>query len=261
MKSEPDFSTFHFHACAHAFSGQFTRPFHDLIEVQAATSLPIIGGHGNSRVSNFQFREFVSFKHGYTHVSGAHEEDDESNNTLVTATVEGLNVMDVVTADRIVARLYSKTAKGKPEGSFTLVGSKFENLRIAGHAVELKLDSKLFETISTYQEARNAFDKKAEFWKIANDPFHTGRPLAKQGAQGAFLCSCVKEMETDCPGVTRKGHAFHVKGFGTIFLGEVLIKHAERTLTMVRLELGSAVSGQGTGVQAFSNGRTWPPPP
>jgi hypothetical protein len=65
-------------------------------------------------------------------------------------------------------------------------------------------------------------------------------------------------METDCPGVTRKGHSFHVKGFGTIFLGELLIKHAERTLTMVRLELGSAVSGSGTGAQAFSNGRTWP---
>src|SRR6266568_4934203 len=72
---EADFSTFHYHACAHAFSGQFTRPFHDLIEVQAATALPIIGGHGNSRVSNFQFREFVTFKHGYTHVSGAHQED------------------------------------------------------------------------------------------------------------------------------------------------------------------------------------------
>ncbi len=261
MKSERAFSTFHYHACAHAFSGKFTRPFQDLIEVQAATSLPIIGGHGNSRVSNFQFREFVSFKQGYTHVSGAHQDDDSSHNTLVTATLECLNVMDVLTADRIVARLYSKTPTAGREGQFTLVGSKFENLRIAGHPVSLQLDFKLFETIPTYKDARKAFDKKGEFWKIANDPFQTGHPLPAQGEQGAFVCSCVREMETDCPGVTRKGHSFHVKGFGTIFLGEVLIKHAERTLTMVRLELGSAVSGSGTGAQAFSNGRTWPPPP
>src|SRR5260370_6901880 len=88
MKSERAFSTFHYHACAHAFSGKFTRPFQDLIEVQAATSLPIIGGHGNSRVSNFQFREFVSFKHGYTHVSGAHQDEDSTHNPLVTATLE-----------------------------------------------------------------------------------------------------------------------------------------------------------------------------
>jgi len=41
---------------------------------------------------------------GYTHVSGAHQTDDGSHNTLVTSTVEGLNLLDVVTADRIVAR-------------------------------------------------------------------------------------------------------------------------------------------------------------
>ena len=255
---EADFSTFHYHACAHAFSGQFTRPFHDLIEVQAATALPIIGGHGNSRVSNFQFREFVAFKHGYTHVSGAHQEDDDSNNTLVTATLEGLNVMDVLTADRIVARLYSKAAKGAGEGEFTLVGSKFENLRIAGCPVHIELDFDLFAEIPTFKDAKNAFDKNGKFRKIASDPLQTGTPLKEQGEQGVFLCSCVKEMEAECPGVTRKGHAFHVKGFGTIFLGEVLIKHAERTLTMLRLELGSAVSGTGSGAQAFSNGRTWP---
>jgi hypothetical protein len=258
MKSDPAFSTFHYHACAHAFSGQFSRPFQDLIEVQAATSLPIIGGHGNSRVENFQLREFVSFKKGYTHVSGAHQADDESHNTLVTATLEGLNVMDVLTADSIVARLYSKTPKAEREGHFTLVGSKFENLRIAGHPVNLQLDFKLFESLPTYKDARNAFDKKGEFWKIANDPFETGHSIPKPGGQGAFCCSCVKEMETDCPGVTRKGHSFHVSGFGTIFLGELLIKHAERTLTMVRLELGSAVSGSGTGAQAQANGQHWP---
>src|SRR4029077_19872185 len=117
-----------------------------------------------------------------------------------------------------------------------------------------------FAEIPTFKDARNAFDKKGKFRKIASDPFQTGKPLASQGEQEAFLCSCVKEMETECPGVTRKGHSFHVKGFVRIFLGEVLIKNAERTLTRVRLELGSAISGTGSMVQAFSNGRTYPPP-
>src|SRR5260370_18212473 len=130
MKSQRAFSTFHYHACAHAFSGRFARPFDHLIDVQAASSLPVIGGHGNSRVENFQFREFVSFRKGYTHVSGAHQADDDSNNTLVTSTVEGLNILDVVTADRIVARLYSKHAANEKEGRITMVGSKFQILPI-----------------------------------------------------------------------------------------------------------------------------------
>jgi len=259
MKSERTFSTFHYHACAHAFSGRFTRPFDHLIDVQAASSLPIIGGHGNSRVENFQFREFVSFKKGYTHVSGGHQPDDNSNNTLVTATLEGLNVLDILTADRVVARLYSKHPAGEPEGFLTMVGSKFENLKIAGCPVHVELDFDLFENIRSFKEAQKAFEKDAGFRKIALDPFSTGQKLPQQGPNGAFLCSLVKEMDTTCPGVKRSGHCFYVPGFGKIFLGELMIAHGERTLTMVRLELGSAVSGNGSGSAATANGRTYPP--
>jgi hypothetical protein len=259
MKSERAFSTFHYHACAHAFSGRFARPFDHLVDVQAASSLPVIGGHGNSRVENFQFREFVSFKKGYTHVSGAHQADDNSNNTLVTATLEGLNILDILTADRVVARLYSKHPAGDAEGLVTMVGSKFENLKIAGCPVHVELDFDLFENIRTFQEAQKAFEKDGGFRKIALDPFSTGRKLKQQGPNGAFLCSLVKEMDTACPGVKRTGHCFYVPGFGNIFLGELMIVHGERTLTMIRLELGSAVSGSGSGSAATANGRTYPP--
>jgi hypothetical protein len=253
-------STFHYHGCGHAFSGHFTRPFEHQIDVQAASALPIIGGHGQARAENFQFREFLSFRRGYTHVSGAHQKDDGTHNTLVTSTIEGLNVLDILTADRVVARLYSKhhTEKEEPEGRVTMVGSKFENLRIAGHFVKVDLNHDLFEDIETFKQAQGAFAKKGEFYKIASDPFNTKKPIPAPGPNGAFLCSCVKDMETTYPGVKREGHCFTVPGFGKIFLGEVVIRHAERTLTMIRLEIGSAVSGSGTAVQAFSNGRTWP---
>lgn len=255
------YRTFHYHACAHAFSGHFTRPFEHQIDVQAASALPIIGGHGQARVENFQFREFLSFKRGYTHVSGARQREEdgsESHNTLVTSVIEGLNLLDVVTADRIVARLYSKHRLGEAEGLVSMVGSRFENLRIADCDVKIELDLDLFEEIPTYGSALNDFDKKGDFYKIASDPFKTKDPIKKPGPNGAFLCSCVKEMETSCPGVERVGHSFSVGGFGKIFLGEVVIRHAERTLTMVRFEIGSAVSASGTSVQAFSNGRTYP---
>jgi hypothetical protein len=96
----------------------------------------VTGGHGCARVDNFRFREFISFKAGYTHVSGSPDKD-ESNNTLVTATLEGLNMMDVLTADRVVSRLFSKHPKGVAEGRITMHGSKFENLRICGHPANI----------------------------------------------------------------------------------------------------------------------------
>jgi len=100
--------TFHFHACAHAFSANFTRPFHHQIDIQAQSALPVIGGHGHSRVDSFEFRSFISFQNGYSHVSGGHQPDDDTHNTLATAVLEGLNMFDVLTVDRVVSRLYSK---------------------------------------------------------------------------------------------------------------------------------------------------------
>lgn len=264
--------TFHYHASAHAFSGHFTRPFEHQIDVLAASTLAITGGHGQARVENFQFREFLSFRRGYTHISGAAQEEKEVNgrlsyNTLVTSTIEGLNLLDVVTADRIVARLYSKHLEDEAEGSFNMVGSRFEGLRIADCDVGVELDLELFKKLPTYTAALDEFDKGREFYTIACDPFKDrgNNPLKKPGPNGAILCSCVKqikgikEIETTCPGVTRVGHhGFNVQGFGTIFLGEVMITHGQRTLTMIRFEIGSAISGSGTAVQAFSNGTHWP---
>lgn len=257
MSPEP-LSTFHYHASAHAFSARFTRPFEHQIDAQAGSSLPIIGGHGQARVENFQFREFLSFRKGTTHVSGA-DEADGSHNTLVTSSIEGLNLLDVVTADRIVARLYSKHRQGDAEGSFNMIGSRFEGLRIADCDVAIKLDLELFDKVPTHSDAIKEFEKKSDFRTIAEDPFKSGQKLKDIKPCGSILCSCVQEIKTTCPGATPAGrHGFHIPGFGTIFLGEVVIKHAQRTLTMIRFEIGSAVSGTGTAVQAFSNGQHWP---
>ena len=262
MSPEP-LSTFHYHACAHAFSGHFARPFEHQIDVQAASVLPIIGGHGQARVENFQFREFLSFRKGYTHVSGAPlREDDKTrtHNTLVTASIEGLNLLDVVTADRIVARLYSKHREGEAEGSFNMIGSRFEGLRIADCDVDVKLDLELLERIPTYADAIKEFEKKGDFRRIAEASFNSGQTLKEIKSCGSILYSCVKDLKPPCPGVTRVGHhGFHVQGFGTIFLGEVVITHAQRTLTMIRFEIGSAISGSGTVTQATGNGSPYPP--
>jgi len=270
--------TFHYRACAHAFSGNFTRPFQHHIDVQAPISLPTTGGHGHNRVENFQFREFISFAKGYTQVSGSLEKDG-SHNTLATAVVEGLNVMDVLTADRIVAHVSSRHHKDTPEGEISLIGSKFENLKIAGCPVNVELDHELLNEVLTFKLAKDSFKNKGKLFTAAAKPFRTlaedisvddphakdlaeDHPEIEPGDHGPILFSCVKKTEVKCPGVFRRGrHGFYIRGFGRVFLGEVLIKHGEKTITMVRLELGSAVSVSGTVSEASSNGSPWPPPP
>lgn len=265
------YRTFHYHANAHVLSANFTRPLQHLVEVQGAISLPTIGGHGRAQVEDFRFNEFLSVKRGYTHVSGSSVEAEVNGKkttyftTLVTAVAEGVNILDVFHAERIVARFASSHTLDDAEPRFTLVGSKFDGVQIGGCKTEVPIDAKVFEKIDTFEAARNEFKNNADFRKIAEDPFEAGGggKLPEQPLDGAILCSIVdlKKMTTTCPGVERKGHSFVIPKFGKLFLGEILLEHRRRTLTMVRFELGSPVAGSGTVVQLDGNGQPYPPIP
>ena len=250
--------TYHYNAHGYGLSGQFDRPLERLIEVQAQTSLPIIGGHGNARVNKFKLEEFLSFEAAYSHVSGSQNQKDMAYTTLVTSTIEGLNILDVVTADRIVARISSQHPTEHKEPHIVFLGSKFENLRIAGCPVEMELNHELFAKLDTFELIRKELETDAEFRKMAEDPFQSGLTQKLPDAHGVLLCSLVKTMKTNCPGVKRHGHCFVVPQFGKVFLGEVVAKHGMRTLTMLRLELGSPVSATAAAAACMVNGDTWP---
>jgi hypothetical protein len=262
-----------------------------MIEVQAGVSLPSTGGVGSSHVENFRVDEVVSFKRGYSHVGGSVKEENGKriHTTYATATVEGLNILDVVTADRIVARLSSSFEEPTPkdpgpfEGKVLLVGSKFENLNIAGYSVDVELDHELLSLQhGTFAAVRDSYRKKGSKLKeIAGEVRKArgiDRPLPDDlAADGVLLCSIVKEVHFKepgfcCPtedknkkkekfippGVQPIGrHAYHVVDFGDIFLSETLCQHGRKTLTMLRIELASPNGGGVAGPQADSNG--WPP--
>lgn len=249
--------THHYSAHGHGLSAQFHRPIEHVIEVQAGTSLPSIGGVGSSRVNDFRFQQFVSFKSAHSHVSGSRNREDGTHTTLVTATVEGLNVLDVVTADRIVGRLscaYNPAEDKEPQ--VLLLGSKFENLQISCCPVDPGLDHELFLRLASFEAIRKEFENSDDFRKIARDPSQSGKSRKPPEPHGVVICSLVKNMKT-CPGVTREGHVLTVPQFGRIFLAEVVAEHSKRTLTMLRLELGSPVCSSLAAVEVTINGRPW----
>jgi len=255
--------TYLYNAHGHALSAQFNRPLQHTIDVQAGMSLPTTGGYGFVRVTDFRFKGFLSLKSASTQVSGSFHAEDNSYTTMVSVEVEGLNIFDVLTADRVVARIASRHPMDelKTEPHIVLVGSHFENLRIAGCHVEVELDHDLFLRLDTFQRLRHELDINERFRKMALDPYHTGQLLPPPGACGMALCSLVKDMKVNCPGVERVGHVFTIREFGKIFLAEVVAEDSHRILTMIRFELGSPGGGSGTAGQGQSNGQSYPPQP
>ncbi len=97
----------------------------------------------------------IFFKRGHTRVAGAHVkqktdlfgQDHAGWVTLATAALEGYNVEDIITADRVVAQLstqHSMTNDLKQPISHVprvnFLGTRFENLRVGGYPVEVELD-------------------------------------------------------------------------------------------------------------------------
>jgi hypothetical protein len=238
---------FHFRATAHAFSGEIHHPFWYPIKAKAATSLPTIGGLATARHESFSLHEFVSFKKAHSHVSGR-EMAKGVYETHATTTVEHLDVEGVLTAERVVCRLSSTYDRQHPEGLILAAGSRFENLKINGHKVEV-----IFR--HGFLEECDNFDRLSKKIKSEQD---SGK-IAKVGG-GVAVFSLVERIISDLPFIPKDGgYIFEVPNFGKVTVAEIFAEPAARTLTMLHLELGSPQTGNFTVGEGGTNGK--PPPP
>src|SRR5215475_5456297 len=151
---------YYYHANALALGGRLRRPVDLVIESQASSSLPSSGGFGSSHVENFNLKNIVSFRAAHTEVAGS--ELGQMHQRIFTArssaSVEGLNILNVVTADKITARLASRHPANDDEPAIITTGSYFENLRIAGHTVEVvEFAHGTFHRCDTHKKLRDAF--------------------------------------------------------------------------------------------------------
>jgi hypothetical protein len=239
---------FHFHAEAHAFSANFMRPYFVPVAAQATVSLPSIGGHALSRVDNFRQDGLVHFVSARSHVSGSWQ-NKKIVTTHATTVIEGLNILDYILADRIIARLTSEHHVGEKEGHFVALGTVFEGLRIGGHKATVKLRHDLMVECKTFDNLKDrlAKDKEPDKISIVNN--------------GVALCSLAEEIDLVFPGLKKRGHIIHIDHFGEIAFAEIFAAFGTRTLTMLRLKLGSPNDVTGTVGEATTNGQPMPPTP
>jgi hypothetical protein len=246
-------------ASAVGAAGYLTNPTIHRIDVQAASALPIIGGYGSARVENFRYKELISFGAAYTQVSGTFSSQDRGSNSLATATIEKLNILDIITADLVVAHVASRHTLQQKDGEpdqpeIVTVGSYFKNLRIAGHKVELDLDDKLFTDTPKFDQFRQHASSAKDFQKRLlkahyPNPDHVYEEKVKvpepsvQPGDFKVACTLVKGCNSIPEGVKRDGHVFHIPHFGTVHLAEVICTPYKKHLSMVRLEMGSPAEG------------------
>ena len=140
-----------YHAEAQVLSGELEHPIKQPIERYARAVLENTRREGliTQSVGETTIEGLISFKSGHTRVSGTqlrNKKDIFGNDhsgwvTQSTAVIEGLNIVDVITADRVVAQV--STEHPMVEGDVPKVmflGSRFENLQVAGYPVQVHLN-------------------------------------------------------------------------------------------------------------------------
>jgi hypothetical protein len=248
--------TFLYHAHATGVSGRITLPFDEIIPVQAPAAIPVTGGYSATRVENFRYRDILSFRSATSVVSGDFSVKNQAYETLMSASVEGLNILGVVTADVMVARLTSRHPKDGSEPSIIPLGSYFENLRIAGCKVDAPLNTEQFTRCAQYHEVRRTINEDPD---VRARLSHGFADVAAQPPNCALLCSLAGPVSVNCRDLKPDGHAIHVEHFGTVYLAEFLILPYSRSITMLRVELGSSVEGHISSGGGSGNGQPYPP--
>jgi hypothetical protein len=264
---------FHFHADASPVGGHITHPFEQIITTEASSSLAQAGGLVTGVHESYRLDPIVSAQKAYSHISGAKNHQTGNWTTLTTSVVEFLNVLEVVTADRIVARLAVEHPKVGYTPRVSFVGSQFINLRVNGHVVHPKIDHSAFNAEhGTFPKHPHIKDEKflkkvtehsrkiteakdAPEWLKARHSW-VGIPEERE-KRGHVLCSLVEDIE-GVKDAKSHGHVIIVPEFGQLFLGEVSLDHGSFRLTMMRMELGCPARGNLSMASTGSNGALIP---
>lgn len=277
-KSTCHHSQYFYHASAYGLAAEIQRPVNQSIPAQAATALSSVGGRGSIKLDKFSVPPFISFDTAYCEVGGSFDGCHGMHTTYASATIEKLNIFDVVTADRIVSRMviYSPE-EGDDDGehSFSLTGSHFDNLRVAGHLIDVKLATPKLHENDTYSKFEKAFhdksgakllpwgdqdDKRLDELEKAEEQYHALRGIGKRAKAwkagkrkkgGAYWCSAVGHLDL---GSTVKdtelvgfGGIILIPKFGIVRLAEVFIHRDHRRLTMVNVQMCSGGYGGASG--------------
>jgi len=270
------------HAEAKVLSGNLVLPLVQEIKPLVYAKLPEEGGYLSNRTSDYRLESVISFRSAYTQVAGNRDvKPGHGWTTLATSVIEGLNVLDVVTADRVVAQVAADHPLVGYVPSFTFLGTRFENLRIAGHPVKLDLDLNVLgaKPDNDAPHTRGAGFMERVFRQLGFIREQPDLPVevaerynqlpSRSARQESIECSLVNQAEGSYPGRSF-GHVIDVPHFGRIYLATLQVEQSDFepdtdtprqttvSLTMLDLRMGCIVGGHASVGALIVNGRTRP---
>jgi hypothetical protein len=267
---------------ATALEGDLTLPLVQRFTSPASLKLSPEGGYLSHHAENFRLGGVISFRSAYTQVAGNVDIKPEHGwNTLATAVIEGLNVMDVLTVDRVVAQISTDHPRVGYIPAVTFLGSRFENLRIAGHPVKIEFDPNILgakpANDQPYTSDEGFVDRAAKQYQRIVGQRNLPDAVSKRYNQGpsrlpsvgSIECSLVNQAEGSYPGRSF-GHVIDVPNFGRIYLATLKLEQSNPnektgipmktliTLNMLEIEMGCIGGGTVLGGGGKTNGMTNP---
>lgn len=220
-----------------ALGGYIERPVPEVIQSQASAAISISGGYDSAHAACFNHREIVSFKSARTLVSGRESADGKYLETLASCVVEGLDILGVVTAERVVARLSGSHLVGpKRNPVVTPSGSYFQGLRICGKEVRCRFIGEAFDNLQSGPDSPGVLRTRQEL----QGQVIQGEGWEAKGFLPISLCADLYIGDKPCePG----RNVIEIPHFGRVYLGELIICRDTHRLTMLRVELGCPVEG------------------
>jgi hypothetical protein len=271
-----------YNAEANVLFADLEQPLKEEIRPQASVRLPRDGQYQFSQAEPFRLEGILSYKSGYTQVAGHPSSKIAGFSTLSTSVLEGLNVLDVVTADRVVAQIstvHPVYGTGQVP-SVTFLGTRFENLRIDGQRVEVERNLEILgprhdNDLSYFDDPGVVNRISQQYREISKDglpdwtreQYPTSRAVVQDLGQGRrqMQCSLINGV-AKAPGISF-GHVIDLPHFGKIFLGELKVEREPGNtskglydsykfyLTMIRLQMGCLGEGKVSAATAVSNGQ------
>lgn len=282
MAGEPE-AKHRYHAEATALHGELRLPFEQTIERQAFAKVSEDGKYLSQQSKPFRVEGIISYTTAHTQVSG-HEEEKHGKPfvTLSTSLVEDLNILNVVTADRVVGQVSTEHPREGYVPAITFLGSQFVNLRIAGHLVEVELD---WDILRDHTGGKQPVTKHDGFLRCIGERLgiirdhkdapqeaktrYDAKPSPMEGGGEKIEFSLVKSIKGYPFPDKCFGHVIDIPHFGQLYLAMVTIEHTKEEkgvytettveLKMVEAKMGCIASGTVMASTTRNNGTTTPP--
>jgi len=266
---QPSSPRFLYRGHAAGLSGLIEQPGKYVIAVQAASVVPVSGGHDSARVEAMAWeapprgnrkraspRPSLWFEVAHSEATGMYNSATDAQEISVRATIEGFKLSDMVRVDVATGWVTAvQTAEESSQPRITLRSSAFQGVWIANREIELESRIEDYGKLSTMDRLRDCYRNDPHFREQFDSdcfvgqsdvlsenirsyfPWHRwARSDHLPEHRGQTIVPLFVVKNDSAPGFDVHRNVVHVQGFGTVQLGTLVIGQDSRSITMIHVD-------------------------